>query len=150
MNIVESNEENEEEDIFETQELVDPEAIEDSEAIDRLMNDLGTEQEAENEPFTKQTGMKNLSKEISDYEKMPRILKTRPKSLKWWSEMKEKFPVLSKIAMIILTVPVTEVSVERMFSHLKIVLSNRRTRMDSELLESILLLRMNKKFSNLN
>lgn len=123
----------------------------DSEILDTLMNDLGTQREQEGiarRPAEKIGRIEKLKKEIDAYENLPRITTARPECLKWWSGVKEKFPLLSRIAVIILSVPVTEVTVERMFSHLKVVLSDRRTKMNGDLLEAIIFLRLNKKFSD--
>lgn len=123
----------------------------DSEILNTLMDDLGTQREQEGistRPAEKIGRIEKLKKEIDAYENLARITTGRPDCLKWWSGVKEKFPLLSRIAVIILSVPVTEVTVERMFSHLKVVLSDRRTKMNGNLLEAIIFLRLNKKFSD--
>lgn len=122
---------------------------ESSDCLDSFLDDLGKEHVQDLPPTQqmKEGRITVLKKELDVYERLPRIMTSKLDSLKWWSERKEKFPMLSRIALIILSVPVTEVSVERMFSHLKIVLSDRRTNMSSDLVEAIVFLRLNKKFS---
>lgn len=51
---------------------------------------------------------------------------------------------LSNLAKIVLSVPATQVSVERCFSALKLVLSDQRTNLTKENLENILMIRLNK------
>ena len=55
----------------------------------------------------------------------------------------ENFPLLSVIALDIICAPVTEVTVERLFSHLKLILTKFRSSMKPDLLDDILFLRMN-------
>ena len=53
-----------------------------------------------------------------------------------------------KIALAIISTPVTEVSVERLFNHLKFIQNKHRFRLSGPLLEDILFLRMNNVFRN--
>jgi hypothetical protein len=90
-----------------------------------------------------------LNDEIHLYEKLkwnPRMAQT---TMEFWKSKVGELPLLSSLAMDIMAVPPTEVSVERLFSHLKIVLTDRRNRLSSNLVESILFLRLNKKFAAL-
>lgn len=57
-------------------------------------------------------------------------------------------PELSELAMTILAVPSTQVSVERLFSGLKFILSPYRTNVSSKHLEDQLLVRTNRLFDN--
>jgi hypothetical protein len=70
----------------------------------------------------------------------------RQNSVTWWKEKAEMFPILSPIALDIISVPVTEVTVERLFSHLKTIVSKHRSTLKDNLTEDILFLRMNEKF----
>ena len=63
---------------------------------------------------------------------------------KFWKQ--NQFNEMSTVALDIIYVPVTEVSVERLFSHLNFILNDFRFKLDEKLIECILLLRMNKKF----
>lgn len=89
----------------------------------------------------------SLEKELVMYEKMetPQV---RENTLKWWRDNFETFPILSPIALDILSAPVTEVTAERLFSHLNIVLDDHRSRLKGNLINDILFLRMNDTFDN--
>lgn len=87
----------------------------------------------------------DMQLELIEYEKLPR-LRAEKQIMEFW-ENQEKFPMLKKIAADILSVPVTEVSVERMFSHLSFILNRYRSTLKADLLEDILFLRLNKKFN---
>ena len=60
-----------------------------------------------------------------------------------WDVMKQLEEPLLTTAEILSAMPVTQVSVERLFSSMKFILSNQRLSMTRELLESILYLRAN-------
>lgn len=87
--------------------------------------------------------------EIHSYEKMKWNTKMTQTCVEFWKSKKGELPLLSSLALDIMAVPPTEVSVERLFSHLKIVLTERRNRLSSNLVEAILFLRLNKRFSGL-
>ena len=56
--------------------------------------------------------------------------------LKWWNENSARFPVVSKIAKDILTIPASTVASEFAFSAGKRVISDRRTRLSEKSVES--------------
>lgn len=85
-----------------------------------------------------------LETELLAFESLPR-LPVNSNILEFW-KIQKSFPVLKNIAFDIISVPVTEVSVERMFSHLNFILNAYRSSLKADLLEDILLLRMNEKF----
>jgi hypothetical protein len=60
----------------------------------------------------------------------------------------DNFPLLKNIALDIISVPMTEISVERKFSHLNFILNKQRSCLEGENLDDIFFLRMNSKFSN--
>lgn len=60
---------------------------------------------------------------------------------------KSRDAAIFQVAEIIFTVPCTQVSVERMFSHLKIILSDQRMRLSQGNIDNIMTLRCNKKLS---
>lgn len=64
--------------------------------------------------------------------------------LKFWNENPDE--ELSKLAKIVFSVPATQVTVERAFSTLKFILTDKRDNIDEKLLEDILLIRLNEKF----
>ena len=88
-----------------------------------------------------------LEKEMEDYGKLA-VPRKRRNQLEWWNGHINTFPILSKIALVIISTPVTEVSVERLFSHLKFILNKHRSRLSGPFLEDILFLRMNNVFNN--
>ncbi|XP_065313003.1 uncharacterized protein LOC135923302 isoform X2 [Gordionus sp. m RMFG-2023] len=66
--------------------------------------------------------------------------------LHFWESAKLEHPELYILSIILFAVPATQVSVERSFSHLKFILSPHRSRMSEQLLEDIMLIRLNKIF----
>lgn len=62
--------------------------------------------------------------------------------------MEAKHPELFELANVIFAVPGTQVSVERLFSGLKFILSPYRTNITSQNLEDQLLVRTNRLFEN--
>lgn len=63
----------------------------------------------------------------------------------FWSSI-DGFPVIKSIAFDLIAVPMTEVSAERLFSHLNFILNKNRSCLNDKILDDILLLRMNAKF----
>ncbi|XP_065211252.1 uncharacterized protein LOC135839246 [Planococcus citri] len=61
----------------------------------------------------------------------------------FWSVKKTTYPDLYEIYLILSAVPCTQADVERLFSGLKLVLSDQRNRLSAENLNNILLLRCN-------
>lgn len=62
----------------------------------------------------------------------------------FWLDNKVGFSELGRVALIIYGLPVTQVSVERNFSSLKFILSDLRYNLGEDLLNDILLIRLNK------
>ena len=67
--------------------------------------------------------------------------------LAYWEGKKNIYPELFEVSQVVLGVPVTQVSVERSFSHLKFILSDQRASMGEELLEDVLIVRLNRLFN---
>lgn len=61
----------------------------------------------------------------------------------FWSAKKNFYPEVYELYVILAGVPCTQVEVERLFSALKWILSDRRNRMAAELISNILLIRCN-------
>lgn len=61
-----------------------------------------------------------------------------------WLARKHSHPELFEVAMVILSGPSSQVSVERAFSALALVLSDLRTGLSEEALQDILLIKLNK------
>lgn len=94
--------------------------------------------------------MTKLDEDFKQYEEeilMAEISDARPDSLRYWKSKVSKFPILAAAALDIVCSPMTEVSVERLFSHLSFILSPLRNRLKGEILDDILFLRLNNKFS---
>lgn len=66
--------------------------------------------------------------------------------LQFWECKKVEMPRLYTISQIVHGIPMTQVSVERLFSSMKYILSDQRANMANDLLESILLIRCNSFF----
>jgi hAT family C-terminal dimerisation region len=97
--------------------------------------------------FQKSSQPNALDIEISLYDRMESPSK-RIETLTWWQSNQLQLPLLSRVAFDILSSPMTEVTVERLFSHLKIVIGKHRSSLKGSLINDILFLRMNEKFSN--
>lgn len=67
--------------------------------------------------------------------------------LKFWESKKLDNPLLYSVAQVRLALPVTQVSCERSFSGLKYVLSDLRSNLAPSILEDILVIRANARFS---
>lgn len=65
---------------------------------------------------------------------------------KYWASVAPTNPDLHKLAMNVMTLPVTQVSVELAFSCLKYILSPLRSSMNAQVLEDILFVRLNKQY----
>ncbi|CAH9115166.1 unnamed protein product [Cuscuta europaea] len=57
--------------------------------------------------------------------------------LQWWKEKERTFPILSKMAMQVLAMPVSTVAVEQEFSAAGNVLTDYRTRLSANSLETL-------------
>lgn len=68
-------------------------------------------------------------------------------AIKYWNESSSKYPTLAPVALDLVCSPMTEVSVERLFSHLGYILNPQRNSLSGEILNDILFLRLNNKFS---
>lgn len=63
--------------------------------------------------------------------------------LVWWKDRDHSLPLLAKLARAILAIPASSASAEANFSSAGFVVSDRRSQIDSSLLESILVCRNN-------
>ncbi|CAH2087433.1 unnamed protein product [Euphydryas editha] len=61
--------------------------------------------------------------------------------LKFWEQKKGKYPTLYEVAKIVLATPVTQVSVERLFSSMKFIMSDLRLNLKDDIIEDILFIR---------
>lgn len=118
--------------------------------FDKMLQELGKASSSSCQKFshTQPATKDDLEKEIESYEKMMPPAQRPTNLILWWKEKSENFPTLAPIALDIISAPVTEVSVERLFSHLKIIMNRHRSLMKADLTNDILFLRMNEKFDN--
>lgn len=65
---------------------------------------------------------------------------------KYWKDHWNIFPELAELANVVLSVPASQVSVERAFSVLSLIFGNRRTKINNTNLERLLFIRLNQKF----
>lgn len=86
-----------------------------------------------------------LEEEITKYEAMAAPTRYTRGTI-WWKQQQPILPLLAPIALDIISSPVTEVSVERLFSHLNIIIGKHRTTTASATLDAIIFLRMNNVF----
>lgn len=63
--------------------------------------------------------------------------------LKYWESQKITSPILYRLAMVVLAAPSTQVSVERAFSGLKLILTDHRMRLTESSVENLLVLKLN-------
>ena len=63
------------------------------------------------------------------------------KLLEWWKAHSGQFPVLSQMALDLLSVPLMSAECERVFSAAKILISDKRNRMKNDIIEVCTLLR---------
>lgn len=90
------------------------------------------------------TDPNNLTILMEKYEASLPELHYKESILKYWENCKEDHPVLYQLACIINTIAPTQVTVERAFSILGLVYTNRRTSLAPDLLEHILIIKLNK------
>lgn len=125
-------------------EAVDNEYPMDEEAamVERMLGQLTKETE-ETEPIDGGTG-DALAVELRRFQDLKR-LRADTNILDFWNKQKFDFPLLSEIALTVLSIPVTEVDVERLFSHLTFIHSKLRNCLSDKLISDILFLRMSSK-----
>lgn len=64
--------------------------------------------------------------------------------ISFWESNKEQYPCLYKLAIAMFAIPPTEVKVERDFSKLQLIFTDRRCSLSEDLLEMILIIHLNK------
>lgn len=84
-----------------------------------------------------------LEAEIKCFQRLPR-LPTKASIHEFWQKSRQNFPIIYKIASIIMAVPPAEVCVERNFSRLNFILNRFRTNLKDKELEKILFLSLNR------
>ena len=107
----------------------------DEEELEVLLNSTDREQKSSQTP-------RHIMSLLTNYDLEPRLSKSAS-VLVYWEKKKIAKPELSALAEIALALSVTQVSVERSFSALNFILSRRRANLASDLLEDILLVKLN-------
>ncbi|XP_055306540.1 zinc finger BED domain-containing protein 4-like, partial [Sitodiplosis mosellana] len=74
----------------------------------------------------------------------PPHLDSEAKILHYWANEKEKNENMHQLAMVVFAIPPTEVQIERDFSRLEHIFSNRRYNLSPNLVDDILLIHLNK------
>lgn len=64
--------------------------------------------------------------------------------LQWWEDRRNIRPQFYIVAKVLLAIPATQVSVERLFSGVKFIMNPSRNRLEEDSLNAILVLRTNK------
>ena len=93
--------------------------------------------------------MSKIDKILYDFRRTPRM-NSKNSLLAYWKDNKYVMPELYKLAMICLSVPMSQVSIERLFSSMKYILSDLRGNLSPDLLDDILLTRAYYLFNNKN
>lgn len=85
-----------------------------------------------------------LAVELRKYEALNRF-RADTNIIDYWKAQRFSSPLLSNIALTVLSIPVTEVDVERLFSHLTFIHSKLRNCLSDKLISDVLFLRMSSK-----
>lgn len=83
---------------------------------------------------------------IDEFLKEPRVKKDE-NVLVYWESKKLIHPILYFLSQIVLAVPATQVSVERLFSGLKLLLSPQRDKLNEDVLDDLMFIRTNSLFN---
>lgn len=79
----------------------------------------------------------------------PAPLKSNENVLKWWETNKNEHNEMYKLATVVLAIPPTEVQIERDFSRLNFVFTDRRSKLTEQNLEDIMIISLNGEVFNL-
>lgn len=61
----------------------------------------------------------------------------------YWQKVEASDPAMARLAKIVLALPVTQVTVERAFSHLPLVLTDRRNRLHGQTMDDLFMIKFN-------
>lgn len=81
---------------------------------------------------------------LDEFEQKYQFIDHKTSILKFWEEQKENFPEIHVIANILLGIPPSQAAIERAFSQFGFVYECHRTQLSPDLLEAILLIKLNK------
>ncbi|XP_037811340.1 uncharacterized protein LOC119603395 [Lucilia sericata] len=117
--------------------VTDGEMNNSSSSIDSLEAIL---QNIEKENYGKNASIREL---LNEFSKEKRLC-LHDNVIQWWEDRREIKSQLYNIAMVLLAVPATQVSVERLFSGVKFLMNPSRNRLDEDSLNAIVVIRSNK------
>jgi hAT family C-terminal dimerisation region len=92
------------------------------------------------------SSLNNFKDELLAFEQLSRINDRNIDVFKWWNDRSNSSQLLKETAGTVLSFPVTQVSVERLFSGLRFILNDQRGRLSNDTLKNIMFLRSNKDF----
>ncbi|XP_043464663.1 zinc finger BED domain-containing protein 4-like [Leptopilina heterotoma] len=90
-------------------------------------------------------GVSQIESLLDEFAKTPKI-PLKEDILKYWEVRKSSSPELYSLATIVHAAPMTQVSVERLFSGMKFIISDLRTNLSHDMIDDILIVRTNKNF----
>jgi len=102
--------------------------------------DLSTDDESE-EMYSLE--IQKIFNEIDEYKE--KRIEIDTDLMQYWKEKQYTVPYLTKLANIVHAVPVTQVSVERSFSALKLMLNEKRYNLSAENLQKLMFIKLNNK-----
>ncbi|CAG8588506.1 756_t:CDS:2, partial [Scutellospora calospora] len=112
-------------------------------ASDSIMN---SEEDIFSDPVAQEHSSQNdddniANREFNSYLLLPRV-PSDTDILQWWASRKANYPILAKLARKYLSIPATSVPFERFFSSAGLTITEKRTSLNSEFVESILFLKV--------
>lgn len=117
-----------------------------NEGIDKTVDEIEMMLMAAELGDTEQTDADDQNSAIQlEFERFKRLKRIEKEAsvLDFWKENKTKFPILYELSQVLFSVSNGQTSVERAFSSLDYVFSNRRCNLDANILNDILLIRLN-------
>lgn len=84
---------------------------------------------------------------LDEYDRLTDPLPSSADIMKYWQGRKSVSPELYDLAMIVLAIPATQVTVERLFSALRFILRPQRFNLSSENIDHVILLNANKELT---
>lgn len=103
--------------------------------IDQMLQQKFVQQSSS---VTRHSNNKNIASLIDEFHSLP-LVDRKTDLLQWWETNKFMYPELYSLALIVHSLPVTQVSVERLFSGLKFVFSDLRGSMHASILNDVML-----------
>lgn len=82
--------------------------------------------------------------QLTSCEKKYTVISHKDPILDFWNSIKDEFPEIYRAASIINSIPPTQATVERVFSIVFFIFGKHRSRLDEEVLQNILTIRLNK------